>query len=135
MDTKITFTITNGCSCTTYNEQVGEWEESPECWGDCWDCALEDFAQITTDLFDSNETYWWRVQNVRLWNGEVSGFIKAKDAEELIRGMGVNSHWIMRGEVFGDRIEYSLSHHDAPMGSASVVWPVTEDQREEWGLY
>jgi hypothetical protein len=49
--------------------------------------------------------------------------------------MTVRSEWIMRYEVFSDRIEYSLSHHDAPMGSATTIRPVTEEEREEWGLY
>jgi hypothetical protein len=40
----------------------------------------------------------------------------------------------MRYKVFSDRIEYSLSHHDA-MGSNTTLTAVTEEQREELGLY
>jgi hypothetical protein len=49
--------------------------------------------------------------------------------------MTVQGDWTICGTVLEDRIEYSLSHHDAPMGSSSVVEIVTEEQREEWGLY
>ena len=128
-------TITNGCSCVTYNEDTGDWDTAPECWGDCWDCAVEDFENVTEELRDSNETGWWKVERLRLWNGEVGGLFPADKVEDLLRGMTVNSEWIMTYEVFSDRIEYSLSHHDSPMGSASVVRPVTEAEREEWGLY
>jgi hypothetical protein len=48
--------------------------------------------------------------------------------------MTVRSEWNMTYEVFPDRIEYSLSHHDA-MGSASTLTAVTEEEREELGLY
>jgi hypothetical protein len=40
----------------------------------------------------------------------------------------------MKGKVFNDRIEYSLSHHDS-MGSNTVLTMVSEEQREELGLY
>ena len=26
----------NTCTCVTYNDDAGEWEVAPECWGDCW---------------------------------------------------------------------------------------------------
>lgn len=124
-------TITNGCSCVTYNEDIGEWEDAPECWGDCWDSAVEDFANVTETLRNNNMTDYWKVENLRLWNGEVSGHFQAKTVEDLLRGMTVNSAWTMRYEVFADRIEYSLSHHDAPMGSASVLRAVSEEEYEE----
>jgi len=40
----------------------------------------------------------------------------------------------MTYEVHADRIEYSLSHHDA-MGSATTLTAVSEERREELGLY
>lgn len=137
MDTTLKGEITNSCTCTVYDEVTGEYTDEPtdSCYGDCWDMAVEDFANVTEELRDSNETGWWKVENLRLWNGEVGGLFPADKVEELLRGMTVNSGWTMTYEVFADRIEYSLSHHDAPMGSASVVRPVTEAEREEWGLY
>jgi hypothetical protein len=135
MKTQYQFTITSGCSCTVYNEDADDYTPSSECWGDCWDDSIQDFTNITEHLFDANETYLWRVRGIRLWDGDASGFVKARDAEDLLRGMTVQGDWTICGTVLEDRIEYSLSHHDAPMGSSSVVEIVTEEQREEWGLY
>jgi hypothetical protein len=50
---------------------------------------------------------------------------------DIIRGMTVNGDWTMRWATYEDRIEYSLSHHDAPTGSVSVLYPVSEAEREE----
>lgn len=129
------FTYTNTCSCEHYDEESDSYKPSDWCWGGCWDDQLQDFENITQLLFGENETGWWKISNVRLWDGDYSGFVKAKTAKELLEGMTVRSEWIMRGEIFPDRIEYSLSHHDAPMGSSSVVTIISEEQREQYGLY
>jgi hypothetical protein len=136
--TALTGEITNNCTCLTYEED-GETlsidtEYGSTCYGDCWDFAVEDFANVTEELRNSNETDWWKVSNLRLWSGEVSGYFHAKKVADLIEGMTVRSDWNMSYKVFSDRIEYSLSHHDA-MGSASTLTPVSEEQREELGLY
>ena len=139
LDTPIaTGEITNSCTCLTYEED-GETmsidtEYGSTCYGDCWDFAVEDFAMITEELRDSNETNWWKVQDLRLWNGNVSGYFHAKNVADLIEGMTVRSDWNMTYKVFSDRVEYSLSHHDA-MGSATVLRTVSDDEREELGLY
>lgn len=130
--------ITNSCNCLTYIDDEGNEvsiDDTYTCFGDCWEFAVEDFAMVTENLRDSNETGWWKVSNLRLWNGEVSGYFHADTVAKLLEGMTVRSDWRMTYEVFSDRVEYSLSHHDAPMGSASVLTPVTEEQREELGLY
>jgi hypothetical protein len=124
-------TITNTCSCVSYNEETGYLQEATECEGLCWEYSVEDFANVTETLRDNNLTDYWKVENLRLWNGEVSGHFQAKTVTDLLRGMTVNSEWTMRYEVFADRIEYSLSHHDAPMGSASVLRAVDEEEYEE----
>jgi hypothetical protein len=28
-------TDTDKCKCVTYDDDLGEWEPAPECWGDC----------------------------------------------------------------------------------------------------
>jgi hypothetical protein len=105
-----------------------------ECDGICWMMALEDFTDITSGLFEVNETSWWKISNLGLWDGNHSGYGYAKDAEALLELMTVNSDWNIKGKVFNDRIEYSLSHHDS-MGSNTVVTMITDEQREELGLY
>lgn len=129
--------ITNNCNCLSYIDEEGNEvsiDETYTCFGDCWEYAVEDFAMITEELRNSNETNWWKVENLQLWNRKVSGYFHAKNVADLIEGMTVRSEWIMRYEVFSDRIEYSLSHHDA-MGSASTLRCVSDDEREEMGLY
>lgn len=127
--------LTNGCTCVTYNDETGDFDTAPECWGDCWDTAVEDFETVTEAFRNTNETGWWKVENLRLWNGEASGYFHADKVADLITGMTVRAEWTMRYTVFADRIEYSLSHHDAPMGSASVLRAISEDERERLGLY
>jgi hypothetical protein len=130
--------ITNSCTCLLFEED-GETKSidtdyGSTCYGDCWQFAVEDFAMITEELRNSNETDWWKVSNLRLWSGEVSGYFHAKTVADLIEGMTVRSDWTMRYEIHADRIEYSLSHHDAN-GSATTLTAVSEEQREELGLY
>ena len=122
--------ITNSCTCTKYDHETEEYTDEPsdECFGDCWDFALDDFANVTEELRESNPDGWWSVDDLRLWHGNVSGYFRAETVSELIRGMTVNSEWNMRFRVYSDRVEYSLSHHDAPMGSASVLRPMRDDE-------
>lgn len=135
MKTGMKFEYTNTCTCTYYDEETEESIPSLDCWGDCWEYVVEDFTNITEHLFDENETYWWKISGFRLWDGDRSGFVKAKTPIELLRSMTVNSEWNMSGEVFKNHIDYSLSHHDAPMGSRTTLTMITEEQREELGLY
>lgn len=130
--------ITNACNCLTYEDENGNEvsiDENYTCFGDCWDFAVEDFAMVTEDFRKTNTTDWWHAKNLRLWNGEVSGYFHADTVMKLIEGMTVNSEWTMRYEVFSDRIEYSLSHHDAPTGSSTVLTVMTEEEVERLGLY
>lgn len=129
------FEYTNTCTCRGYDTETDKEYDLDYCSGDCWDLTVEDFSNIASHLIQKNETCWWRVTALRLWNGEVSGFFHAKNPVDILRGMAVNSEWIMRGEIFDDHIQYSLSHHDAPMGSSSILTIVTEEQRESLGLY
>ena len=135
--TTLKFEYTNTCTCTVYNEELEEYTEEPSdnCYGDCWEFVVEDFSNITDNLFNQNETNWWKITGFRLWDGDHSGFVYAKTPLELLRGMTVNSEWIMRGEVFDDHINYSLSHHDAPTGSSTKLTIVSESEREDYGLY
>lgn len=129
------FNITNCCTCEDYDIENDVNIPSGNCYGDCWDQMIEDFTNITEHLFDKNDTMWWKVNNLKLWDGEHSGYIYARSAEELIRGMSVNSEWTMHGQVYSEYIKYSLHHHDSPMGSNSIVTIILEDQREAYGLY
>lgn len=96
-----------------------------------WEDAVEYFRDSIAHLISANETWDWRVQNLKLWNREVSGYFGARTVLDIIRGMTVNGDWTMRWATYEDRVEYSLSHHDAPTGSVSALYTVTEAEREE----
>jgi len=128
------FGFGNLCSCMESDDFIMINALQTECDGICWMMALEDFTDITSGLFEVNETLWWKVSNLGLWDGNHSGYGYAKDAESLLELMTVRSDWNIKGKVFNDRIEYSLSHHDS-MGSNTVVTMITDEQREELGLY
>lgn len=128
------FEFGNLCSCMESDDFIMIEALQTECDGICWEMALEDFTDITSGLFEVNETYWWKISNLGLWDGNHSGYGKAKDAQSLLELMTVRSDWYIKGKVFNDRIEYSLSHHDS-MGSNTVVTMITDEQREELGLY
>ena len=135
--TTMTYELTNTCNCLVYIDEDGKEvsiDDNYTCFGDCWEYAVEDFSMITETLRDSNETGWWKVSNLALWSGEVSGYFHAKTVADIIDGMTVNSEWTMRGTAYADRVEYSLSHHDS-MGSNTTLTAITEEQREELGLY
>jgi len=117
-------TIENTCIC------VDEQENPTECYGDCWDWQVEDFTCMISELWEKNPTYYWRIGGVKLWDREVGGVIECKTPLALLEAMSVNSAWLMRYTVHEECIEYSLSHHDAPMGSASYVRIATEEEIE-----
>lgn len=137
METKVgyTFEYTNECSCTAYDEDTDTYLEMDYCDGQCWEDTIQDFMNITESLFDNNPTNWWKVSKLKLWDRDISGYFFAKDATELLRGMTVNGGWTMKGELTDTYIKYSLSHHDAPMGSSTTLTIIDDDQREELGLY
>lgn len=135
MKTDYEFEYTSTCSCRDYDINTEETTESSECYGDCWQQTLEDFFNITSGLFEKNDTLWWKVSNLKLWNGNHSGYGYAKDAESLLELITVRSDWNIKGKVFNNHIEYSLSHHDAPTGSNTTLSIITEEEKEKWGLY
>lgn len=129
------FNFTNICTCNSYDIETDTVTPLDYCHGICWDDVLEDFTNITEHLFDKNETMWWKVNNLRLWDGKHSGYIYANTVEQLIRGMSVRSEWNMSGQIYDDHIKYSLSHHDAPMGSNTTMEIISEEEKIDLGLY
>lgn len=127
--------VTNECTCTKYDPITGEFTDEPanECFGDCWESVVDMFSYDTKDLRESNETGWWHVKDLNLWNRSVSGHFHADKVTDILRGMTVNSGWILRYNVHADHVSYSLSHHDS-IGGASELWPVSEDEAERLGL-
>lgn len=123
--------LTNTCTCKFYDEETETTVTPDECFGFCYTDELDFFGECVKHLLEKSD--WFKAQSVRLWNGDFDGIFHASNVEELVRGMTVNSEWIMRYRVYEDRVEYSLSHHDAPTGSSSVLSPIisNEDEDEE----
>lgn len=131
-DTVLSFgEITNECTCTYYDEDTDEYLPTDYCHGDCWEDSVAFFGECTKELRNANESGVWQVNDIQLWNRTVSGYFEATNVVDILGSMTVNSSWIMRFRVYADRVEYSLSHHDAPMGSASVLRPADPDDDGE----
>lgn len=133
-DTTTKYELTNQCTCDNEAEYTS-------CYGYCWDDNVNDFYNVNEKFLNSNDTGWWRVTNLGLWDGNHSGYFYVQptdntwtETENIVAGMTVNSDWMMRYTPYDDRIEYSLSHHDS-MGSNTTLTAVTEEEREELGLY
>jgi len=125
--------ITNTCTCQAFDPETfeiltddyGDPVPSDECFG-CWDDALNMFSEDIAHLWEVYGHDRWVVTGIQLWNREVGGHFEARNVADLVRGMTVNSAWSMKYHVYADRVEYSLSHHDA-LGSASVLRPLDDD--------
>lgn len=125
-------TITTSCTCAIYNEETGDWEESPECW-DCWSDDVRYFSESVTPLFTEEEEhlvhgewqvgYKFSIQGIGLWNRTVGGTFVVADQEELLRAMTVNGDYTLRWQFDETTNELSalLSHHDCPTGSTVTV--------------
>jgi len=125
-----TATITNSCVCVTYNDDSGNWEEAPECWGDCWDSQVEDFEEITKHLFSYNEQ-GFTITGFPVWNGTIDGRFSASNPEELLRNITPDrTDWTLRLTVHATHLTGVLSHHDAPTGGNITVTPFSEDDEE-----
>ena len=128
MTTTTTATLTNTCTCVTYNDDSGDWEVAPECWGDCWDCQVEDFTNITEHLFSDNEQ-GFTITGFPVWNGTRDGYFLARNAEELLRNITPDrTAWTLRLTVYPTHLTGVLSHHDAPTGGLITVTPYSQDE-------
>ena len=130
LDIRYDFDLSNLCSCEVYDEDNDTFSPSPECLGDCWEDNLMLFAEAIKPLFDAAESWWWRIEDLPLWNQNSSGYIKAKTPEDLLRGMTIRGEWHLCGFVKEDHIKALLSHHDAPTGGWITARPATEEEAE-----
>ena len=111
-------TITNSCLCATYNDDAGEWEVAPECWGDCWSDQVEDFENIVRHLFTENNQEF-RIEGFPRWDGPVSGTFHARTAELLLASITPDrTEWRLELTVHATHLTGVLSHHD---GSGTIT--------------
>lgn len=121
---KIGGTIATHCTCV---DEEGNEAYNENCYGDCFQWALEDFAMAVEPLFA--ESNYFKISGIQLWDSTVSGFAKCISARELVNAMSVRGEFILRWE-FDDEtntLGARLSHHDCPMGCYVTAEPVPED--------
>lgn len=123
---KLSGTIATHCTCNT--EEMNDEDMPYICYGECYDWALEDFAQIVEPLLEKSN--YFKVSGVRLWNSTVDGFAKCNNAEDLVQAMAVRGEFILRWEFDDetDALEARLSHHDCPTGCRVIVEAVDETE-------
>ena len=116
--------IQNTCACVTFDEDMGEWKEAPECWGDCWSDQVEQFGWDTEQLFvEHNQGF--RITGFPVWNGTIDGTFSARTPEELLRAITPDrTEWTLRYTVEGNTLNCVLYHHDAPTGGSMTVTPL-----------
>jgi hypothetical protein len=122
---KTTTTITNTCICVTFNDDSGDWEEAPECWGDCWTDQVEHFQEITEHLFTENNQEF-RIEGFPRWDGPVSGTFHARTAEKLLESITPDrTEWRLELTIHENHLTGALSHHD---GSGTItVTPIAQE--------
>ncbi len=121
-------TYQNSCSCEVYDPETDESTPANDCYGDCWDDTVQDFANITEHLFtDHNQGF--RIVGFPTWSGTVDGYFSARNSEELLRAITPDrAEWRLEMTVHADRIVARLYHHDCPTGGTMTVTPFSEDE-------
>lgn len=128
MTTKLTAEYTNECSCEIYDEDTNENRCADSCEGWCWDDQLQDFENITEDLFAKYDS--WEVKGLPLWGRTVSGKVFADTPKKLLDAITVNGSWRLKVTVEDDGLECVLFHHDVPMGGMFSVKGLIEEGDE-----
>jgi hypothetical protein len=122
MTTKLDYLeITNTCTCES------EDSEFTDCYGDCWEFAVETFSIATMQLFERDsygDKFPFRVDGLPWWNRSLSGVVEVRDSNELLRAITVDSEWRLRYAYENGELHCVLSHHDVPMGRSYTVTPI-----------
>lgn len=118
--------ISNECSCEDYDEVTEKSTPSANCYGECWQDTIHSFAEEIKSLLDISN--YWVISGLPLWNRDLSGTVKIKNAEELLWTLTVGSEWRLRFNVHPTRIVCNLSYHDVPMGRTFFAYPVLLDE-------
>jgi len=120
--------ITNGCTCTEFDETIADWIPRAECYGYCWDDQVEDFTNCLGEFIDEAPSNRFRIEGFPLWNRTVAGEFRANSARDFLESVTVRGDWMLRWEVTPEAFTAILSHHDAS-GRITVV-PLPEEDDE-----
>ena len=117
----------NTCSCGDWNEETDEFTPADDCYGDCWDFTVQDFANITEHLFTENNQ-GFRITGFPVWNGTIDGYFSARNASELLDNITPDrTEWRLEVTVHADHLTGRLYHHDAPTGGTITVTLFSEE--------
>jgi hypothetical protein len=117
--------VTSQCTCTVYDETTETESESEECFGFCWEDAMNSFEGHCGDFFDGSK-HDYHFDNFGRWDGGYSGCIPAKTGREFIQKLtdriGDWSGWYVLTERNGEpTLLFTLSHHDSPTGRTMEI--------------
>lgn len=125
--------ITNQCTCVSYNDDAGEWETAPECWGDCWQDAFEDWHELTKEFVGYGGEFL--ITGFPLWNRSVDGSFEINNAgsetRQFLEAVTVRSDWRLRFTVGPDKFTGTIWHHDVPMGGTFTVTHKDDEDEDE----
>lgn len=119
--------ITNQCTCTKYDPITEEFTEEPadECFGDCWDSAVEDWHYVVREfVVDGGE---FRIEGFPLWNRTVSGTFEAENTRGFLEAVTVRGEWRLRYSVGPDSFAAVIWHHDVPTGGSFTVSRIPDE--------
>ena len=117
-------TISTSCVCN--DEEMNDIHEPYTCEGECYNWAVEDFAECVAPLLkDTNE---FKISGIRLWDRTVGGVATCETALDLVRAMSVQGEFLLQWEFDEETntLGARLSHHDNPTGSWVTVEAVKE---------
>lgn len=119
-------TISTSCVCN--EEEMNDIHEPYSCYGECYDWAVEDFAECVAPLFkDTNE---FKISGIRLWDRTIGGVARCETALDLVRAMSVQGEFLLQWEFDEETnsLGARLSHHDNPTGSWVTVEAMTDEE-------
>lgn len=125
MRTETNFVMTNVCNCQIYDKNLGDFVPTSECWTDCWQDQVDNFAEIVGHLFTENNQAF-RITGFPVWDGTVDGSFFARNAEELIRAITPSrTEWYLDIIIYQGHLTGKLAHHDA--SGTITVTPINEE--------
>jgi hypothetical protein len=120
-----TATLTNTCACQYHDAETDEYHPTDNCYGDCWDDQVQDFANITEHLFTENNQEF-RIEGFPVWYGTIDGTFHARTPEKLLESITPDrTEWNLEVTVHTTHLTGKLSHHD---GNGTItVTPITQE--------
>ncbi len=117
--------LQNQCTCTDYDEESGAETESGECYGYCWEDAMESFEAHCGNFFDKHR-HDYHIEGFGRWDGSYSGIIAARTGREFVQKLtdrigSWNGSYTMSEKDGEQVLLFSMAHHDVPTGKLMTI--------------